>query len=306
MGYASKLSRLSTVIFLGSQAFFTIPVFAAGYQINEISPSLQGSATAGAAAANNDVSSLFTNPATLSTLTENQVYLGGNEIIPSVSISNESATHTVNIPGIPPSSITAPVSGRTSQNNISTRAFVPDGYFGWRINDKFVAGLALVAPSGLTTKYYRDSVVRFDALQSEVETINITPSLSYTINNKWAVGAGFQMQYLAATFSNFDGPYTGTTADALIAATNPTYLKGNSWGFGYTAGVLFTPDVYTRLGAGYRSQVSEQISGHGQQYTSPGGIVPAPSHNFLFNGNTGVFTGIKNTACFNIECGPRY
>jgi len=302
MGYLHSLPKISAITFLASQVICTPLAFAAGYQINEISPSLQGDATAGAAAANNDVSSMFVNPATLSTLIENQAYLGGSEIIPSISMSNARAIHTVNVPGIPPSSITAPVQGLNYQSNISQSAFVPDGYLSWRINNKLVAGLAILAPYGLKTNYYENSVLRFAADYSAVKSININPALAYLINEQWAVGLGFQAQYLKATFSNFNGPYTGISAiDALIAANNPTYLKGDGWGYGYTVGVLFKPDLCTRLGVGYRSQISEQLRGNGQQYTSPGGTVPAPSADFLFNAQTSVSAGIKTPAVLTLS-----
>ncbi|MHB1949156.1 MAG: OmpP1/FadL family transporter [Gammaproteobacteria bacterium] len=284
MGRKLSLPKISAITFLVSQAFFSLPVFAAGYQINEISTSLQGAALAGAAAANNDVSSMFINPATLSTLIQNQIYFGGSEIMPHVRVYDASAIHTVNIPGVVPSSITAPVLGSTSQSSISKSVFVPDGYFGWRINNRFVVGLALVAPFGLTTKYDNNSVLRFAADNSFVEAIDINPAVSYAINDKWALGAGFIAQYMQAAFSNFNGPYTGIPAiDALVAANYATYVKGHSWGYGYNLGAMFNPNPCTRFGVGFRSQITERLHGFGRQYVSPGGIVPAPSPNFLFN-----------------------
>lgn len=302
MKYLNSLPRLSIIAFLISQSFLSLSAHAAGYQINEISPSLQGDATAGAAAAKNDVSSLFINPATLSTLLQNQAYVGASEIFPHVRMSNASATHTVVTPGIPPVPFTATVLGVNSQSRVSKPVFVPDGYVGWRLNDQLVVGLAFIAPWGLTTKYRSDSVVRFGAVYSSVFTVNITPSIAYAINNQWSVGAGFQAQYISATFSNFNGAYTGDPAiDALIAANSPTYLRGSSWGYGYTAGVLFKPDLCTRIGLGYRSQVAEQISGHGQQITGPGPTVRAPSRDFPFNAQTYVRAGIKTPAVLTLS-----
>jgi long-chain fatty acid transport protein len=289
--------KLSVLTILISQLFYIVPTFAAGFQLNEVSPSLQGAATAGAAAANNDVSSMFTNPATLSTLVENQFYIGGSEIMPSIKVSNASAIHTVNIPGAPPSSLTAPVQGETSQPSISKAAFVPDTYFGWRINDRFAVGLAIVAPFGLMTSYNNSSVLRFAADNSSVEAVAFNPAIAFAITKKWSVGLGFVSQYLQADFSNYDGPYTGVSSiDGLIAANNPTYVRGSSWGYGFTMGTLFKPDQYTRLGIGYRSQIFEKLNGFGRQYTSPGSVTPAPSPDFLFNASTSVNAGIKTPA----------
>jgi long-chain fatty acid transport protein len=200
----------------------------------------------------------------------------------------------VNIPGIPPSNISAPVAGSTSQSNITNSAFAPDMYLGWRINKRFVAGISVTAPFGLTTSYDNGSVLRFAADKSQVATINITPALAFAVNEKLSFGVGVQVQYLQAEFSNFNGPYTGVAPiDALIASNFPTYLNGSGWGYGYTLGGLFKPDQYTRLGIGFRSQISEQVRGSGRQFVSPGGLTPAPSTAFLFNAETSLDAAIK-------------
>lgn len=293
MSYSKSQPKISLIASLVFQSIFSASAFSAGFQINEISPSLQGDATAGAAAASNDVSSLFINPATLATLQENQGYLGASEIFPHAKMSQGAGVHTVNVPGIPDSSITAPVQGKTYQSSVASSAFVPDGYLGWRINDKLVAGLALVSPYGLKTAYSYDSVLRFAAVYSSVKTVDINPALSYQLNDQWAFGGGLQVQYLQATFSNFNGPYTGVPAlDQFFAADEPTHLRGEGWGVGYNLGVLFKPVPSTRLGIGYRSEIHETIKGHGQQYTSPGGTVPAPSASFLFNAQTSVYSKV--------------
>jgi long-chain fatty acid transport protein len=301
MGRIHSLPKISALTFILSQTLFTLPAFAAGFQINEVSPSLQGAATAGAAAATDDVTSMFSNPATLSTLIQNQAYLGGSEIMPDVKMTNARAIHTVNIPGMPLSSISAPVQGLNYQNGISKSAFVPDTYFGWRFNRQWVGGVAVVAPFVLTTDYVNNSVLRFAAEKSSVATIDIVPSLAYLINDKWSVGVGLQAQYMRASFSNYNGPYTGTPLDGFFASISPTSLSGSSWGFGYTLGALYKPDELTRLGASFRSQISEQLDGNGRQYTSPGGIVPAPSQDFLFNAETSVNAGVKTPAVLSLS-----
>jgi long-chain fatty acid transport protein len=302
MGRINSLSKLSTITLLVSQTFITVPAFAAGFQINEISPSLQGAATAGAAAANNDVTSMFTNPATLSTLIQNQLYVGASEIMPNINMSNATAIHTVNIPGAPPSNITTPVMGETSQNSISKSAFIPDAYFSYRFNNKLVGGIAVVAPFGLMTSYDETSVLRFSADNSQIEAIAINPALSYAINDKWSVGLGFIAQYAQANFSNFNGPYTGVPViDSFIASTRPSYVYGSSWGYGYTIGGLFKPDQLTRLGAGYRSSISEHIAGQGRQFVGPGPVVPAPSTAFSFNASSNAHAGVKTPGVLTLS-----
>jgi long-chain fatty acid transport protein len=302
MGRIKSLPKLSALTILLSQTFFIMPVHAAGFQINEISPSLQGNASAGAAAADNDVSSMYTNPATLSTLIQNQAYIGGSEIIPRIRVNNEAAVHTVNVPGIPATNITAPVLGETSQSSIAKSAFVPDGYVGWRINEKLVVGLSVVAPFGLTTSYDNNSVLRFMADNSEIETIVINPAISYAINQRFSVGGGLQVTYTQANFSNYNGPYTSVPAlDAFIASNQPSYVQGSSWGCGYTLGALYKPDELTRLGVGFRSSVLNNIEGNGRQFVSPGGVTPAPSQDFLFNAASTSHASVRTPAVLTLS-----
>jgi long-chain fatty acid transport protein len=289
--------KVSVITLISLQTMYGLPVFAAGFALSEMSPGLQGSAMAGAAAATDDVSSLFINPATLSTLKHHQIYLGGSQIMPHVQVTSASAIHAVNVPGSPPSSISAPVSGVSSQRNIAKSAFVPDGFFGYRLNDIAVVGLAITVPYGLTTKYYGDSVLRYAAVTSAVKSINFTPAISFKANEKWSFGVGFQAQHLNATFTNFNGPYTSSAAvNSLISATSPTYETASGWGYGYNVGALYQLDPKTQIGLGYRSQISTQVSGTGQQMTSPGPVVPAPSQDFLFNAQTSVNGSIKTPA----------
>lgn len=288
------LNKDVAVAVLMAQAL-VVPGFAAGFQLNEISPSLQGSAMAGAAAANNDVSALFNNPATLSTLKETQFYLGASEFLPNIQMSSGSAIHTFNVPGIPSSSFTAPVNGRAHQNKVSKSAFIPNGSLGWRFADKFSVGVAIVEPYYLSNHYAQDSVVRFASVKSELNSVNINPSLAYQVSEQWSLGVGFQAQYLKTVFSNFNGIYTGLAPmDSLLAATRPSYLESDGWGYGYTLGGLYQPDEFTRVGISYRSQISTSLSGAGTQYTLPGSeVVSTTARTFLFNGESGVDTHIK-------------
>lgn len=294
--------KIAIVSALISQAFVTSPIFASSFQLAEVSPGATGSATAGVAASNNDVSTMLANPATLTTLMENQVYVGLTDIIPTASMANASAVHTVNIPGSPPSSISAPVQGKTTEGDITSWAVAPDAYFGYRVNENVVAGIGITSPFGLTTSYDRDSVVRFTAQDSQLLTININPAIGIRLNPQWAIGVGLQIQYAQAVFSNFNGPYTGIPAlDALLAANFPTYARASGWGYGANFGVFYKPYPCTRLGVGYRSKIVQDLSGKGQQYVSPGPTVPAPSQDFLFNAQTSFFGSINMPAILNMS-----
>ncbi|WP_392536570.1 OmpP1/FadL family transporter [Legionella sp. 227] len=302
MSNSRLLNKEFAVALVMGQFFVGLPVFAGGFQLNETSPSLQGSAMAGSAAANNDVSALFNNPATLSTLKQNQIYVGASEFIPQISMYDGAATHTFNVPGTPPSSIVGRVQGDASEHNISNAVFIPQGYAGWRTPiDKLTLGLAVVEPFYLYNKYSEDSVLRYASVKTEINSVDINPSLSYQLNEKLSVGAGFQAQYLKTIFSHFDGINTGVPPiDALISATEPTHMKSDGWGYGYTVGALYQMDQFTRIGLSYRSEISTKLSGHGEQYTIIGDIVPSPATTFLFNTETSVSNTLRTPGVLTI------
>ncbi|RUR28362.1 OmpP1/FadL family transporter [Legionella qingyii] len=302
MSYSRLFNKEFAAAVLISQFFGGLSAFAAGLQLNETSPSLQGSAMAGSAAASNDVSALYNNPATLSTLQQNQIYVGASEFIPQISMINGEAFHTFYVPGMPPSNIAGPVQGSASQHNISNAVFIPQGYIGWRTPlDKLTIGLAVVEPFYLYNKYSEDSVLRYATVKSEINSVDINPTLAYQVNEKLSLGVGFQAQYLKTIFSHFDGVNTGVPPiDLFIAATEPTHLKSDGWGYGYTLGALFQWDQFTRFGVSYRSEISTNLSGHGEQYTIIGDILPSPATTFLFNSETAVSNNFKTPGVLTI------
>lgn len=292
MSCLRSLPKISTAVFLITQALFASQAMAAGFQINEISPALQGSATAGAAAAQNDVTAMFTNPATLGSLDDNQLYVGASAILPVVHMNGATAGHGLSSPGSPNSAyIMTPVDGDTSQNNIAHSAVVPAGYFGWKINNNLIAGLAITAPFGLSTYYDSSSALRYIAQDSSIETVNVNPVLALKINDMWSIGAGVQAQYANAHFSNYNG----------LAPTFPTSLTGGGWGYGYNMGFTFNPFKTTHVGVGYRSQITEDLNGSGRQYTITGPTFDPINTGFLYNSYTKVDTSVKTPAVLTMS-----
>ncbi|USQ13019.1 outer membrane protein transport protein [Legionella lytica] len=277
-------------------SLFGIHADAAGFQLNETSTSLQGTAMAGSAAQVNDVSAMFSNPATLSTLSGLQAYIGASQLFPNMSVSQGDAVHTFNVPGTPPTNFSTSVSGDTHRNNLNKSVFIPNGYIGWHFfNNKFSFGVAVLEPYYMSNNYSRDSVLRFAAVKSEINSVNINPSIAYQVNEQWSLGVGFQAQYLKTELSNFNGIYTATPAiDMYLAATRPSYIEGDNWGYGYTLGALYQPNQLTRLGIGYRSQISSRQMGSAELYTLPGeGLIPAPANTFLANVESYANTNLK-------------
>ena len=69
-------------------------------------------------------------------------------------------------------------------------------------NSGLSVGLGLNAPFGLATEYDRDWVGRYHAVESDVKTLNINPSIAYKVDDHLSVGAGVSAQYIDATLSS--------------------------------------------------------------------------------------------------------
>jgi long-chain fatty acid transport protein len=263
---------------------------ASGFALVEQSIKQVGSAISGGAAAAEDASTIFFNPAGMTRLQGRQVVVGGHLIAPSSKFSG-SATANPLLGG-------AAISGSDGGDAGST-AFVPSFYYAQELNDQLWVGLGVGAPFGLSTDYDSDWVGRYHAIKSEVTTINFNPSVAYKVNDQLSLGAGISLMRASAELTNaLDysaiclssiGP-TGCAALGLVtpasAATDGNFsVEGDDWGYGFNLGLLYEVNQQTRIGAAYRSKIKQELEGTAD-FTGPAGItLPAALTAVLADGD---------------------
>lgn len=225
---------------------------ASGFALIEESASGLGNAFAGGAASAEDASTLFFNPAGMTRLSGQQMSLVLHAIKPSVEFSNTASTAA---PGRPLGN---------SGGDAGYWAAVPNFYYVAELSPQLRAGMGISSPFGLKTDYDSNWMGRFQAIKSDLKTININPSLAYKINDQWSVGAGLDVQYIKAELTN---------AVNLGVAEGLAQVKGDDWSVGYNLGVLYELDPATRFGLAYRSDVRHKLEGD----VTFGGGVPAPN-----------------------------
>jgi len=221
---------------------------AAGFALIEQNASGLGNAYAGQAASAQDASTVFFNPAGMGLLPDSQLAVSGSLVKPSAKFQNDGST-------------AAPLQtlGGTG-GDAGDWAFVPNLYYVRPVDDKLVLGIGVNAPFGLKTEYDQTWMGRFQAVKSEVQTINVNPSLSYKLNDTVLLGAGLSAQYIDATLTNMVN-YSALAGGALGANLQGlASVKGNDWGWGYNLGALFTLGD-TRVGLAYRSEVDYTLEG---------------------------------------------
>ena len=237
----------------------------AGFALVEQSVSGLGNAFAGGAAGAEDATTIFYNPGGMTLLSDQQFILGAHVIIPSLEFHDKGSTHVLQ------GATGKPLSGGNGGDGGVTE-LVPNLYYSKKLSDRFVVGIGLNVPFGLATKYDDGWVGRYHAIESDVLTININPSLAYKVNDQLSIGAGFSAQYIKAKLSQAID--FGTIAFTKLGAPTATALglnpqssdgfasmEGDSWGYGFNLGVLYEFTKTTRIGTAYRSRIKQSLEG---------------------------------------------
>lgn len=270
---------------------------AAGFALTEQSGSSIGNAFAGAGTAAEDASTLLSNPAGLSRLAGTQLVVSGYAIKPSIHFNDQGSRTLVGAGVGDP-----PLSG-SSGGDAGDWALVPNLYFATDINNQIKAGVGVHSPFGLKTEYDSQWVGRYDAIKSDLKTININPAISYQINHMLSVGAGISAQYMNAELSNAVDFGSVCTMAGLASCAAPQsrdgrlVMKGDDWSWGYNLGLLLEPVPGTRLGLAYRSKIAHQLHGGAKFSGVPEALSGLPD---LANGGIKADITLPETALVSI------
>lgn len=271
---ASKLILFTVVLLLVSQG----NAFSAGYALIEQGVSGLGNAYAGGSASALDATTIFFNPAGLTRLNSPQFVAAGHVIIPSAKFTNQGSTHILQ----PRTGIA--LSGDNGKD-AGVLALVPNLYFSMPLSQRFVAGIGINSPFGLETDYGSTWVGRYHAIKSSMMTVNLSPTVAYKVTDQLSIGGGINVQYIKAELSN---AIDFGTMDALglfsplrlgltpQGADGFARLKGDSWGVGFSLGVLYEFTKDTRIGATYRSRLKQKLKGDAEFTGVPSALSALP------------------------------
>lgn len=242
----------------------------AAFGLAEQSGSGLGNAFAGGAAAAEDASTLWLNPAGMSRIGSMQAAGALHLVTPSIKFSNDGSAAALNQP-------LGHNGGDAGSLNL-----IPNMYLVVPINKQFSFGLAVNAPFGLVTEYGEGWIGRYHGAKSEVKTVNVNPSISWKVNDALALGLGLNYQRIDATFTsavNYSGALLSAAQQAAAAGQIPAALiptiaavtpgldarstvEGDDSAWGWNVGVLFNLDDKSRIGAHYRSKIKYHVAGN--------------------------------------------
>ena len=285
-------------------------VSAAGFSLVEQSVSGLGNAFAGGAAIAEDASTIFYNPAGLTRLGKNDFTLGGHLIRPNVKFTNQGST-----------SATGQAPSGSNGGDAGGLNFVPNAYYAHALSDTWRIGIGINAPFGLKTDYESGWVGRYQALKSDIKTININPSLAYQVNDRFSLGAGIDAQYIKAELtraidfgtlcvSQFGQRLGSAAAGARACASagirpgtrdGTVKIEGNDWSYGVNLGALFQVSSSTRLGVAYRSKIKQELTGDAtfSNPALPGPFAALTASRLTSNGGVKANVTLPDTLSFS-------
>jgi len=286
----------AAVLSLGAFIVTSSTASAAGFAIAEQSVSGLAYGFAGSAAIAEDASTLWHNPAGMAYLSGKPEVAGGvHYIVPSAKFENTG-------------SMTYDPSGSTGSLWVETQgaddtsdaaAVVPNLFYAHPISEGISFGLAVNAPFGLRTEYADGWIGRYLALETDLKTVNINPSISVKLSEQFAFGFGLSYQQADAVLSSAvdyglvglgyeaalpDGApasmhLPATVLGGIVGSRGTTaydgelHLSGDDAGYGYNFGVIWSPTSNFRLGLHYRSEIKMELAGLAD-FTIPAALEP--------------------------------
>ncbi len=181
-----------------------------------------------------DISTIFYNPAGMSSMDGFQVYASLVALMPNVQYT--SGTY----------------SARTQ-----AQVFYPfNFYIGGpsKSNKRIGFGFGIYTPFGSGIKWDDDWTGRYAIRSSSLEAIYLQPTISYKINDKFSVGGGF-----IYAFGNVDVQAAVPVQSQAGGTDASSELTGRASGVGFNIGVHAQALSWLQLGLSYRSTVTMKV-----------------------------------------------
>ncbi|NMX77877.1 outer membrane protein transport protein [Pseudomonas sp. WS 5532] len=159
-------------------------------------------------------------------------------------------------------------------------AWLPTGFLVIPINDRFSVGLSQVVPQGMKSTWDPDWKGRDFAVDTKIETVGLTGSLSFKVNDQFSIGGGAIVQhtsgfvsqnvdlYAAAAVSpglgGFGIPFPSGVGQSLIR------VKVDNTSVGWFGGMAWKPTDQDTVGFNYHAKIKNKLEGKYKFNADPG------------------------------------
>lgn len=165
-------------------------------------------------------------------------------------------------------------SDRTLNNNNGGEggftAWLPTGFMVIPLGDRFAFGLSQVVPQGMRTTWDEDSKFRDFAVDTKIETIGLTGSLSFKVRDDFSIGGGIIVQHSKGFVSqNIDLLSAASSSDSFLGDIDfPSGVGGalmrvkvDNTSVGWFSGIVWKPTDQDTLGLNYHAKIKNKMTG---------------------------------------------
>jgi long-chain fatty acid transport protein len=273
MHSASRVTQFSVLALGIAGALAFGQAQASGFQLRENSVKNLGRANAGTAVASGDASVVVNNPAAMVNLDKTTVQVDATDIDLTAKFSGSGTT-----------AVGTPLSGGDG-GDPGSPTIVPALAVVAPFGD-FRLGASISAPFGLKTEYDSDWVGRYNAIKSDVKTVDFTVSGAWAITERFSLGAGVIFQRTEVTLSNaldFGSALclgSGNPANCFSPAfpfhpqsqDGAVEVKGDDNSTGWLFGAQWRPADNFTIGYSHHSKIDHTLTGNAN-FTVPPAVV---------------------------------
>ena len=123
-------------------------------------------------------------------------------------------------------------------------------YYTRQMNDELWLGLGLYSPYGLGVEHDADWPGRYNSVETQITTFDVTPTAAYKLSDSLSLAAGLQVMYFDIELKR-----------ALPNVPALLEIEGDSIGFGGTVAFSLRLPGDLALGLVYRSKVKQEVEG---------------------------------------------
>lgn len=253
----------------------TAPVQAGGFSTPTYGAPGWGRAFGGGSLFKNDPSSAYNNPAAMAFVDQAVVQQTVDYARVKIKYSGQAYDYTgqpVSNTAVMPDGSFDPSTAVANNNNGGQGGFtawLPTGFLVIPIGDRFAFGLSQVVPQGMRTTWNENSKFRDFAVDTKIETVGLTGSLSFKVRDDFSIGGGMIVQRSQGFVSqNVDlfsaasvSPGLGNGAFPPGVGTALMRVKVDNISVGWFGGVVWKPTDKDSLGLNYHAKIKNKMTG---------------------------------------------
>ncbi|QJI28754.1 outer membrane protein transport protein [Pseudomonas sp. ADAK18] len=233
-----------------------------------------GRAFGGGSLFKNDPSSAFNNPAAMAFIDQSIAQQTVDYARIKIKYSGKAYDYAGNpVTNTPVLDDLGNVGDTTLNNNNGGQggftAWLPTGFLVIPIGDRFAFGLSQVVPQGMRTTWDEGSKFRDFAVDTKIETVGLTGSLSFKVNDEFSVGGGaivqrsqgFVSQNVDLYAAAANSPGLGGSAFPSGIGESLIRVKVDNVSVGWFGGVVWKPTAQDTLGLNYHAKIKNKMTG---------------------------------------------